>query len=142
MKYLPNTSDWFGRWRPALNASNDYGIDRDVQRYESYTGIEGIHTQDSAVTESMGPITDHDGEHMTVSDLMISRTRQRLLRAAKALAASGTIPPGVDDPEVYLGARSGDFVTASSLEWQQAYAAEINKSISPTGMLRAPTAAE
>jgi hypothetical protein len=138
MRYLPNASDWYGRWRPALNASNDYGIDRDVQRLDSYTGIEGIHIQDQAVTESMGAITDHAGEHLTVSDLMISRTRQRLLRAAKSLVDAGTPPPGVDDPESYLGARSGDFVASATLDWRQAYAAEIRNSVSPTGLLRAP----
>jgi hypothetical protein len=73
---------------------------------------------------------------------MIARTRQRLLRAAKALAADGTVPPGVDDPETYLGARSGDFVAPSSLGWREAYAAEIRKSVSPTGRLAVPLAAE
>jgi phthalate 4,5-dioxygenase len=141
LEYLPRASGWYGRWRPALNAGNDYGIDRDVQRDQSFTGIEGIHMQDTAVTESMGPITDHAGEHLTVSDLMIARTRQRLLRAAKALAA-GTVPPGVDDPETYLGARSGDFVASASLTWREAYVAEIRKSVSPTGRLQAPLAAE
>ena len=28
---LPNTTDWFGRWRPAANQSNDYLIDREAQ---------------------------------------------------------------------------------------------------------------
>ncbi len=142
IQYLPRTTGWYGRWRPARNAGNDYGIDRDEQRDQSFTGIEGIHTQDTAVTESMGAITDHAGEHLTVSDLMIARTRQRLLRAVKALAADGTVPPGVDDPESYLGARSGDFVAPSSLTWREAYAAEIRKSVSPTGRLQVPLAAE
>jgi phenylpropionate dioxygenase-like ring-hydroxylating dioxygenase large terminal subunit len=140
-EYLPNTSGWYGRWRPKLNAANDYGIDRDAQR-DSFTGIDGIHIQDQAVTESMGAITDHAGEHLTVSDLMIARVRQRLLRAAKALAESGAVPPGVDDPETYLGARSGDFVASASLDWRQAYAEEIRKSVSPTGRLQVPMAAE
>jgi phthalate 4,5-dioxygenase len=142
LSYLPNTTDWYGRWRPTQNAGNDYEIDREVQRRLSYTGIEGIHIQDQAVTESMGPITDHAGEHLTISDLMLSRTRQRLLRAANALVESGTAPPGVDDSETYLAARSGDFVAPASTDWRQAYAAEIRNSVSPTGMLRVPTAAE
>ena len=142
LRYLPNTTGWYGRWRPALNAENDYGIDRAVQRSESFTGIEGIHMQDQAVTESMGRITDHAGEHLTASDLMIARTRRRLLHAARALAQFGTVPPGVVDPEICLGARSGDFVAPNALDWRQAYAAEIGKAISPTGKLRAPAAAE
>jgi phthalate 4,5-dioxygenase len=141
MKYLPNASGWYGRWRPAQNAGNDYLLDRDSQR-DSFTGIEHIHIQDQTVTESMGPITDHENEHLTVSDLMIVRTRQRLLRAAKALRDRGEVPPAVDDPEICLGARSGDFVAPASLTWREAYAAEVRKAISPTGRLRVPEAAE
>jgi phthalate 4,5-dioxygenase len=140
-KYLPNATGWYGRWRPVLNAENDYGIDRAMQA-ESFTGIDGIHIQDQAVTESMGAITDHENEHLTVSDLMIARTRQRLLRAARALRDSGETPPAVDDPEACLGARSGDFVASDALSWREAYAAQIRKSVSPTGLLHVPEAAE
>jgi hypothetical protein len=38
---LPNTADWLGRWRLTANQSNDYLIDREAQRSESYTGILG-----------------------------------------------------------------------------------------------------
>jgi hypothetical protein len=41
-EYLPNTTDWYERWRLKANASNDYFIDREVQRHDSYTGIEGL----------------------------------------------------------------------------------------------------
>ena len=71
----PNTTDWYGRWRPVQNAANDYLIDRDVQRNGSYTGIEGIIMQDQAVTESMGPITDHGFEHLAPSDRISSSVR-------------------------------------------------------------------
>ena len=70
-KYLPNTTDWYGRWRLAANLSNDHMIDRDVQRTESYSGIEGLDIQDTAVTESMGPIVDHDMENLAQSDLLV-----------------------------------------------------------------------
>jgi phthalate 4,5-dioxygenase len=32
LDYLPNTTDWFGRWRLIQNLSNDWEIDREVQR--------------------------------------------------------------------------------------------------------------
>ena len=38
---LPNTSDWFGRWRAVANHTNDYLVDREAQRTISYTGING-----------------------------------------------------------------------------------------------------
>ena len=80
---------------------NDYLIDRDAQRNDViYTGISHIHMQDQAITESMGPIVDHGFEHLAPSDQMITRTRRRLLLAARALR-DGPVPPGVDAPEVY-----------------------------------------
>ena len=54
--------------------------------------------------------TDHDFEHLAPSDQMIARTRRRLVHAARALRDKGTVPPGVDNPEVYLQARSGDAI--------------------------------
>ena len=70
---------------------NDYLIDRDAQRNDViYTGISHIHMQDQAITESMGPIVDHSFEHLAPSDQMITRTRRRLLLAARALRDKGT----------------------------------------------------
>jgi phthalate 4,5-dioxygenase oxygenase subunit len=140
-EYLPNTTDWLGRWRLAANATNDYGIDRDAQRERSYTGIEGIHLQDQAVTESMGGIVDRSFENLAVSDLMVTRTRRRLLTAARALAETGAAPPIVDDPEICLGAHSGNFVAPERLPWREAYAAELRNSANPTGALRLPALA-
>jgi phthalate 4,5-dioxygenase len=95
-EYLPNTSHWYGRWRLRSNASNDYFIDREVQRRRSYTGIEGLEIQDIAITESMGPVVDHRLEHLAPSDIMIARTRRRLTRAAQELR---TAPPR-REPEI------------------------------------------
>ena len=69
LEYLPNTTDWYGRWRPKANAGNDYFIDREAQRNGTiFSGITHIHMQDQAVTESMGPITDHAFENLAPSD--------------------------------------------------------------------------
>jgi LigXa C-terminal domain like len=95
------------------NQSNDFRIDREVQRTQSFTGIEGVHVQDQAITESMGEIVDHRLEHLGHSDMMVIRTRRRLIQAALDLRDHGTIPPGVDNPEVYLQAHSGDFPSRS-----------------------------
>jgi len=137
-EYLPNTTDWHGRWRLAANASNDYALDREAQRERSYTGIEGIHLQDQAVTESMGGIVDRALENLAVSDLMVTRTRRRLLQAARALDQTGAPPPIVDHPEICLGAHSGNFVAPSRVPWREAYATELRASANPTGALRLP----
>src|SRR5258708_30764670 len=107
---LPNSTEWFGRWRPVANQSNDYLIDRAAQRTISFTGINGVFPQDSAVTESMGEISDRTLENLAPSDHMIVMTRRRLLAAARALRDKGTVPPLVDDPELSVGARAGDVI--------------------------------
>jgi phenylpropionate dioxygenase-like ring-hydroxylating dioxygenase large terminal subunit len=128
--YLPNTTDWYGRWRPVARAENDYQIDRDAQRRnEIFTGIRMVFMQDQAVTESMGGITDHSFEHLVPSDQMVVRTRRRVLKAAQALREHGTLPPGVNDPQVLWGARSGSFHTPLEMDWQQAYEEKLGKAV-------------
>lgn len=137
-KFLPNTSDWFGRFRLAANPSNDWGIDRAAQRANAiYSGIEGVHLQDQAITESMGPIADHSFEHLAPSDQMITRTRRRLLIAARALRDKGVLPPGIEDPQVYHGARSGYFVSEDTSPWQELYARQLAASVRPPAAQRA-----
>jgi phenylpropionate dioxygenase-like ring-hydroxylating dioxygenase large terminal subunit len=123
--YLPDTSDWLGRYRLAANSSNDYMIDRERQRTDIYSGIAGILLQDQAITESMGELVDHGFEFLAPSDGMITRTRRRLLDAARRLAEVGTLPPGVDRPEVYARARGGDYLTEDGVEWIEAYEREF-----------------
>jgi phenylpropionate dioxygenase-like ring-hydroxylating dioxygenase large terminal subunit len=131
-KMLPNTTDWLGRWRMAENASNDWGIDRVAQQNNTiYTGIDGVHLQDQAITESMGPIVDHTFEHLAPSDQMITRTRRRLLVAARALRDNRVLPPGVEDTDVYRAARSGYFVSDDKSPWREVYTKQLAASVRP-----------
>jgi phenylpropionate dioxygenase-like ring-hydroxylating dioxygenase large terminal subunit len=131
--YQPNGTGWYDRWRLVANESNDWMIDREAQRTNRiYCGIDNIHLQDQAVTESMGPITDHSFEHLGPGDLMIARTRRRLLQAARA-SRDGTAAPGVDNPEVFMAARSGYFLAPRGEEWQAAYAGQVERCKRPAG---------
>ncbi|WAH35687.1 Rieske 2Fe-2S domain-containing protein [Alicyclobacillus dauci] len=117
---LPNTTDWFGRFRSAVNASNDYGLDRDRQRSGlDYSGIPYLPAQDRAVQESMGPIYDRTQEHLAISDAMVIRVRRRLLAAARGLAEKQVVPPGVDSPAVYRN-RSGSTLLPEGADWIEA----------------------
>ncbi|MGH7302427.1 MAG: Rieske 2Fe-2S domain-containing protein, partial [Candidatus Rokuibacteriota bacterium] len=118
-EFLPDTSDWTGKFRLAQNKDNDYLIDRAAQKTESFTGIAGIHQQDQAVTEGMGPIYDRTQEHLGSSDAMVIRTRRRVLNAARALRDKVTAPPGVDDPTVYRH-RSGGVILPRDADWLEA----------------------
>ena len=133
IKMLPNTTDWLGRWRMAMDEGNDWGMDRDAQRSNTiYSGIDGIHLQDQAITESMGPVTDFGWEHLAPSDQMITRTRRRLLLAARALRDKAERPPGADDPGVYRAARSGYFLAPEDQgSWQEVYARTLAASVHP-----------
>jgi hypothetical protein len=119
-RMLPGSSDWLGRFRMSANGTNDYEIDREKQRRntnaEDFTGITGIHLQDQAITESMGPVVDRTREHLGSSDTMVIRVRRRLIVAAAALAERGTVPPGVDTPEVYAVRAGGAFLPADQ-DW-------------------------
>ncbi len=139
--FLPNTTDWLGRWRLAANAGNDWRMDRAAQHDNViYSGIDSIHLQDQAVTESMGAILDHSFEHLAPSDQMITRTRRRLLMAARALRDNGVPPPGAENVEVFRDARGGYFVSDAGQGWQDAYAAQLAGALRPApSTLRAAT---
>jgi phthalate 4,5-dioxygenase len=135
---LPNTTGWYGRYRLAGNEDNDYLIDRDKQaRMESYTGIDYVFQQDQCITESMGPIIDHTLETLAPSDRMIVQTRRRMLRALTAFKEQGTVPPGVDDPSLYLGARSGQFRAPRSEDWLSTYRTKLAGATRATSLVPA-----
>jgi nitrite reductase/ring-hydroxylating ferredoxin subunit len=118
---LPNTSDWLGRFRTKANPSNDFLIDREIQRGNrgrwGYTGIPGgAAMQDAAMTWSMGPIFDRSNEKLGSTDTLIIRVRRRLIAAAKALAERGVVPPGVDTPAAYR-VRSGGTFLPNEAHW-------------------------
>ena len=101
-------------------------MNRAAQRNNAiYSGIDGIHLQDQAITESMGPIVDHTFEHLAPSDRMITHTRRRLLMAARALHDRGVLPPGIEDADVFRGARSGYLVSDDKTPWQEVYARQL-----------------
>ncbi len=88
-------------FRTIRNLRNDFMVDREKQRTgEIYCGIEaGNHTQDAAVTGTMGPICDRENEHLGQSDTHIAAVRRFLLDALDQMEA-GKEPPGIfRDPE-------------------------------------------
>src|SRR5579864_6854461 len=119
----PNTTDWFGRFRPVQQPENDYLLDREAQRsrtgFNGFTGITGVGMQDAAMTTSMGRIYDRSQEHLGTTDAMVIRVRRRLIAAVQAHMKYGTVPPGVDDPTVYR-VRSGGVFLPPDADWVDA----------------------
>jgi phthalate 4,5-dioxygenase len=118
---LPNSSDWRGRFRTAASSTNDFLIDREIQRANKgrwgYTGIPGgAAMQDAAVTWSMGPIFDRTTERLGSTDTLIIRVRRRLMAVARAWIERGVVPPGVDSPGAYR-VRAGGVFLATEAHW-------------------------
>ena len=103
-------------FRTKRNKSNDWMIDREVQRTETFTGIEGINTQDQAIQESMGPILDRTNENLAASDMAIVIARRMLLEAAGTVADGGD-PPGVGDS--YYNVRAIDAIVPNDSDWKE-----------------------
>jgi nitrite reductase/ring-hydroxylating ferredoxin subunit len=103
-------------FRSRLNAANSYLIDRQVQKTETYTGIDGINTQDRAIQESMGPIVDRSQEYLGPADRAIIATRRLLLEAIKTVERGGN-PPGTGTS--YYTARAVQRNVPEGVPWRE-----------------------
>jgi len=101
------------RYWPVRRRANDYLIDRELQKRESFTGIKGISEQDAAIQDSQGLIHDRTRELLGPTDLGVSAFRALMLRSARDLAA-GTAPASAMNPAAYR-VRSGLVVTPEDL---------------------------
>jgi hypothetical protein len=89
--------------------------------------------QDQAMTESMGAIINRSDEHLMESDLMVARSRRRLLKVARAFNDDGIVPPGVDDHQAYFTPRGGYCVTETSDDWAKVYDDQLKLLFHPGG---------
>jgi phenylpropionate dioxygenase-like ring-hydroxylating dioxygenase large terminal subunit len=116
--YGRGPDDMLPGFRLKANRDNDYFIDREVQRTQTYSGIAGINTQDYALQEGMGPILDRSREHLAPSDRVIILARQLLLEAMNENDAGG-VPRGVD-PQSYRAVRPADDIIPGAEHWLRA----------------------
>lgn len=63
--------DFANEFRSRSHKRNDYHIDRQAQKTETFTGIRGVNIQDRAIQESMGPVVDRSQEHLGPADRAI-----------------------------------------------------------------------
>jgi nitrite reductase/ring-hydroxylating ferredoxin subunit len=97
---------------PLRNKSNDYLIDRKLQKTKSYTGIKGVSEQDAAVQDSQGPIADRTREHLGPTDIGILHFRKLVMDAARELQR-GSEPAAAARADRYA-VRSGACITHKS----------------------------
>ena len=104
-------------YRSVRNRDNNFMMDRQVQKYETFTGIEGINCQDRAIQESMGPITDRTVEHLGPADTAIIQARKLILGAISTVQDGGA-PPGTGAS--YYNIRAIDKVLPAKVDWRAA----------------------
>src|SRR5262249_44282539 len=108
-------------FRSKRNRANNYLLDRRVQKTETFTGIDGVNTQDRAVQESMGWIVDRSREHLGPADRAVIQARRLLLQAIKTVEAGGT-PLGV--LPTYYRLRPAEAVVPRDTDWRALVAPE------------------
>jgi len=105
-------------FRKKRTLDNGYLQDRDAMKRGDWTGIAGIPTQDMAMWESMGPISDRSVEHPGASDLAVVQFRRMMVAAAKRFQeggpAIGTEAPRT--PHVKLASFEG--VAPKAADWK------------------------
>lgn len=111
---------------PLRNRDNDYLIDRELQREESFTGITGISEQDAAIQDSQGLIADRTRELLGQTDLGVVGFRRMMLAAVQDVAA-GVAPHGVDAPDAYH-VRSGDQMAPADVKLPEVLEARFGPS--------------
>jgi phthalate 4,5-dioxygenase len=112
-----------GTFRLKKNLSNDYEVDRQKQKTQSYTGIDGINTQDFALQEGMGPIVDRSQENLGTSDKAIVTMRRLMLEAVDAVER-GDDPRGLH-PASYRGVRPYDGLVPPEANWREVFGREL-----------------
>jgi hypothetical protein len=112
-----------GTFRLKRNQSNDYGIDRQMQKTQNFTGIVGVNTQDFALQEGMGPICDRSKEFLVSSDKAVVAMRRLLLEALDIAQKGGTLR-GLN-PDTYRTIRPHDRVVPPGQDWRQTFEQEL-----------------
>jgi phthalate 4,5-dioxygenase oxygenase subunit len=110
--------DMLPGYRLKRNPSNDYLIDRQLQRTKTFTGITGIATQDYALQETMEkPFLNRTKERLGTSDTAIIVARQLLLEATQDIENDKQIR-GLD-PTHYRNVRSCEKILKKGQQWRE-----------------------
>jgi hypothetical protein len=105
------------------NPSNDYLIDRHMQKSRNFTGIVGVNTQDFALQEGMGPICDRSKEFLGSSDKAVIAMRRLLLEALDAIEKGSTLR-GVD-ADTHRMVRPYDHMVPPEQDWRIIFEKEL-----------------
>jgi phthalate 4,5-dioxygenase len=105
----------------ARGRENNWLQDREAMKTKTYTGIDVVRNQDTAVQESMGPIFDRSKEHLGVSDTAIIRMRRCMLDSVRGFA-DRMEPLGLSAN--YAEVRGAEGILPLNAPWQQVLGVE------------------
>jgi phthalate 4,5-dioxygenase oxygenase subunit len=108
--YIPGT------FKLKLNKSNDWGLDREIQRTTNFPGIVGVNTQDMALQETMGAIFDRSQERLGTADTAIIFMRKLLMQAAKDVM-EGDDPLGTQGEGADV--RPAEMILPADVHWYE-----------------------
>ena len=129
--YVPRTHDPRSYFFTTANKTNDYWLDRDIQKDTMYNGIPFVgNLPDRAMTELMcdaagEPLYDRTQEHLGTTDVFVIAVRRQLLKAAKQLRDEARQPANVQDPSrgrVHMGS----FLLDKGCDWRAEVADRLN----------------
>ena len=105
-------------YRKLRNLQNNYLQDREAMKRGDFTGIKGIPTQDMAMWESMGPITDRSRDKPGTSDLAVAQFR-RMMVAAVQRFQQGQPAIGTTEPHIpHLQLASFEGIVPKTTDWR------------------------
>jgi phthalate 4,5-dioxygenase oxygenase subunit len=121
--------DLDSNYKKVRNFENRYLQDRRAMKRGDWTGIQGIPTQDMAMWESMGPISDRSQDHPGASDLAVAQFRRMMVAAVKKFQEGGpaigtegwTAQPRI--PHVRLASFEG--IVPKSTDWRSLWASSV-----------------
>jgi hypothetical protein len=118
----PDDVDFANEFRSRSNARNDFNIDRQAQKTETFTGIRGVNIQDRAIQEGMGPVVDRSQEHLGPADRAIIVARQLLSQAIRT-HQDGGMPPGLEAS--YYTVRATEGSLPNDVDWKEVLLSEM-----------------
>jgi phthalate 4,5-dioxygenase oxygenase subunit len=105
-------------YRKVRTLENRFLQDRQAMKLGDFTGIKGIPSQDMAMWESMGPISDRTEDNLGLSDIAVVQFRRQMIAAAKRMRQEGG-DIGTDEPRVpHVKLTSFEGIVAKTTDWR------------------------
>jgi phthalate 4,5-dioxygenase oxygenase subunit len=116
-------------YRKVRTLQNRFLQDRSAMKLGDFTGIKGIPSQDMAMWESMGPITDRTEDNLGLSDIAVVQFRRQMIAAAKRMKQDG-VAIGTAKPRVSrLKLTSFEGIVPKTMDWRGLGVSEEERAI-------------